>query len=215
MAILFPRERISERDPFPSPVAMLSAPIAHPYNSIEALLAVRKSGIVAPMIRTGIGYDSHRLTEGRRLVIGGVAIPHCCGLAGHSDADVLIHALCDALLGAVADGDIGQHFSDRDAQWKDADSTLLLRRVSDRLMQAGWRILNTDATVVYGIHALVAYVPAMRARLAEVMGIEPSRVSVKAKSNEGMDAVGRREGIVAMAVATVCRTSATHLSGDQ
>lgn len=183
--------------------------------SPKPLLAVCKSGIVPPMIRTGIGYDSHRLVEGRRLVIGGVEIPHACGLHGHSDADVLIHALCDALLGAVADGDIGQHFSDRDPQWKDADSTLLLRQVAVRLTQAGWRILNTDATVVAEAPRLTPYVPAMRTRLAEVMGVEPSRVSVKAKSNEGMDAVGRREGIAAMAVATVCRASATHLSGDQ
>ncbi len=167
------------------------------------------------MIRTGIGYDSHRLAEGRRLIIGGVEIPHSCGLAGHSDADVLIHALCDALLGAVADGDIGQHFSDRDPQWKDADSALLLRQVAERLSQAGWRILNTDATVVAESPHLAPYVPAMRMRLAEVMSLDPSQVSVKAKSNEGMDAVGRREGIAVLAVATVCRASATHLSGDE
>ena len=164
------------------------------------------------MIRTGIGYDSHRLAEGRRLVVGGVEIPHTCGLLGHSDADVLIHALCDALLGAVADGDIGTHFPDRDPQWKDADSTVLLRQVTERLTQAGWRILNTDATVVTEAPRLAPYISAMRTRLAEVMGLDPSRVSVKAKSNEGMDAVGRREGIAAMAVATVCRASAANLS---
>ncbi len=164
------------------------------------------------MIRTGIGYDSHRLAEGRRLVIGGVEIPHTCGLLGHSDADVLIHALCDALLGAVADGDIGTHFPDRDPQWKDADSTVLLRQVTERLTQAGWRILKTDATVVTEAPRLAPYISAMRTRLAEVMGLDPSRVSVKAKSNEGMDAVGRREGIAAMAVATVCRASAANLS---
>lgn len=155
------------------------------------------------MIRTGIGYDSHRLSEGRKLVLGGIEIAHERGLLGHSDADVLIHALCDALLGAVADGDIGQHFSDRDPQWINADSTVLLGRVVERLTRAGWRILNTDATVVAEAPRLQPHIPAMRARLAEVMGIDVSRVSVKAKTNEGMDAVGRREGISAMAVATV------------
>ena len=155
------------------------------------------------MIRTGIGYDSHRLAEGRLLVLGGVEIPHERGLIGHSDADALIHALCDALLGSVADGDIGQHFSDQDPQWKNADSTVLLGRVVERLTRAGWRILNTDATVVAEAPKLQPHILAMRARLAEVMGIDISRVSVKAKSNEGMDAVGRREGISVMAVATV------------
>ena len=155
------------------------------------------------MIRTGIGYDSHRLSEGRRLVLGGIEIAHERGLLGHSDADALIHALCDALLGAVADGDIGQHFSDSDPQWINADSTVLLGRVVERMARAGWRILNTDATVVAEAPRLQPHIPAMRARLAEVMGIDVSRVSVKAKTNEGMDAVGRREGISAMAVATV------------
>jgi len=159
------------------------------------------------MIRTGIGYDSHRLVAGRRLVLGGVEIAHELGLLGHSDADVLIHALCDALLGAVADGDIGQHFSDKDPQWKDADSTVLLARVVERLMRAGWRIQNTDATVVAEAPKLQAHIGAMRLRLAEVMGIDPSCVSVKAKTNEGMDAVGRREGISAIAVATVAHMS--------
>jgi 2-C-methyl-D-erythritol 2,4-cyclodiphosphate synthase len=157
------------------------------------------------MIRTGIGYDSHRLVSGRKLVLGGVEIAHEQGLLGHSDADVLIHALCDALLGAVADGDIGQHFSDTDPRWKDADSTTLLARVVERLSRAGWRILNTDATVVAEAPKLHPHVAAMRMRLAEVMGIDCSRVSVKAKTNEGMDAVGRREGISAIAVATVAQ----------
>lgn len=161
------------------------------------------------MIRTGIGYDSHRLAEGRRLVLGGIQIAHERGLLGHSDADVLIHALCDALLGAVADGDIGQHFSDRDPQWLNADSTVLLGRVVERLTRAGWRILNTDATVVAEAPRLQPHIPAMRARLAEVMGIDVSRVSVKAKTNEGMDAVGHREGISTLAVATVTQQPVT------
>ncbi len=172
------------------------------------LLRLVKWGIVPLMIRTGIGYDSHRLAEGRRLVLGGVDIPHERGLLGHSDADVLIHALCDALLGAVADGDIGLHFPDKDPQWKNADSTVLLGRVVERLARAGWRILNTDATIVAEAPKLQSHIPAMRVRLAEVMGIDVSRVSVKAKTNEGMDAVGRREGISAMAVATVTQQPA-------
>jgi len=159
------------------------------------------------MIRTGIGYDSHRLIAGRRLVLGGVEIPHEQGLQGHSDADVLIHALCDALLGAVADGDIGQHFSDKDPLWKDVDSTVLLARVVERLSRAGWRVVNTDATVVAEAPKLLPHIAAMRVRLAEVMGIDRARVSIKAKTNEGMDAVGRREGISAMAVATVAHQS--------
>jgi len=157
------------------------------------------------MIRTGIGYDSHRLVAGRRLVLGGVEIAYEQGLQGHSDADVLIHAVCDALLGAVADGDIGQHFPDSDPRWKGADSTVLLARVVERLARAGWRITNVDSTVVAEAPKLQPHIPDMRARLADVMGIDVSRVSVKAKTNEGMDAVGRREGISAIAVATVAQ----------
>ena len=155
------------------------------------------------MIRTGIGFDSHRLVEGRRLVLGGVEIPHGRGLLGHSDADALAHALCDALLGAVADGDIGQHFPDSDPQWKGADSMTLLSHVVARLGLAGWRIVNTDATVMTEAPKLAPHVPAMRARLAEAMGLDVAHVSVKAKTNEGMDAVGRGEGISVMAIATV------------
>jgi len=159
------------------------------------------------MICTGIGFDSHRLVEGRRLVLGGVEIPHGRGLLGHSDADALAHALCDALLGAVADGDIGQHFPDSDPQWKGADSMTLLAAVTARLRLAGWRIVNTDATVMAEAPKLAPHIPAMRARLAEVMGLDIRRVSVKAKTNEGMDAVGRGEGISVMAIATVERNT--------
>lgn len=164
-----------------------------------------KIGYSTAMIRTGIGYDSHRLVEGRRLVLGGVCIPHERGLFGHSDADVLTHAICDALLGAVADGDIGQHFPDNDPEWRNADSTLLLGRVAERLERTGWRILNTDATVITEAPKLAPYILQMRNRLADVMDVDVSCVSVKAKTNEGLDAVGRREGISAMAVATVSR----------
>ena len=155
------------------------------------------------MIRTGIGFDSHRLVEGRKLILGGVDIPHGLGLLGHSDADALAHALCDALLGAAAEGDIGSLFPDTDPQWKDADSMALLARVAERLRGAGWRIVNTDATVIAQAPKLAPHIPAMRARLAEAMGLGLAQVSVKAKTNEGMDAVGRGEGISAMAIATI------------
>jgi len=155
------------------------------------------------MIRTGIGFDSHRLAEGRRLVLGGVEIPHGLGLLGHSDADALAHALCDALLGAAAEGDIGQHFPDTDPQWKGADSMTLLAQVTALLRGAGWRIVNTDATVIAQAPKLAPHIPAMRARLAEAMGLDVAQISVKAKTNEGMDAVGRGEGISALAIATI------------
>lgn len=158
------------------------------------------------MTRTGIGFDAHRLMAGRRLVLGGVEIPHNAGLLGHSDADVLTHAIMDALLGAVGDGDIGGHFSDRDPRWKDADSLMLLRRVVARVRAQGWQVVNTDATVLAEAPRLSPHVPLMRARLAETMGIAPDSVSVKATTVEGMGAIGRREGISAMAVATVEQT---------
>ena len=155
------------------------------------------------MTRTGIGFDTHCLVAGRRLVLGGVEIPHERGLLGHSDADVLTHALMDALLGAVADGDIGQHFSDRDARWKDADSVALLRQVVSRLRTLGWRVANTDVTVLAEAPRLAPHVPAMRARLAAALEVGEAQVSVKATTVEGLGAIGRREGISAMAVATV------------
>ena len=157
------------------------------------------------MFRTGIGFDSHRLVDGRPLILGGVTLPHERGLQGHSDADALAHALCDALLGAVADGDIGQHFPDKDPQWQGADSMTLLALVVARLTRAGWRIVNTDATIVAEAPKLAPHILAMRGRLSEVMEISLAQVSVKAKTNEGMDAVGRREGISVMATALVER----------
>jgi 2-C-methyl-D-erythritol 2,4-cyclodiphosphate synthase len=157
------------------------------------------------MIRVGIGFDSHRLVAGRRLVLGGVGIPHDRGLLGHSDADVLIHAVIDALLGAVADGDIGRHFPDRDPRWKDADSAGLLAATVARLRSAGWSLVNLDSNVIAEEPKLFPYIEAIRQRLAGILGADVSRVSVKAKTNEGMDAVGRREGIAAQAVVLVER----------
>lgn len=138
-------------------------------------------------------------------MLGGVEIPHSKGLLGHSDADALAHAIIDALLGAVADGDIGQHFPDRDPQWKDADSMVLLAATVERLREAGWRIVNIDSTVLAEAPKLRPYIDTMRERLAAAMGIDVGCVSVKAKTNEGMDAVGNREGIAVQAVALVER----------
>jgi 2-C-methyl-D-erythritol 2,4-cyclodiphosphate synthase len=158
------------------------------------------------MIRTGIGYDAHRLVEDRRLVLGGVVVPHERGLLGHSDADVAVHALMDALLGAIAAGDIGQHFPDTDPAWKGADSIRLLEAVAAILRERGWRIENTDLTILCEKPKLAPHIPEMRRRMAEAMGVAMDAVSVKATTVEGMGAIGRREGIAAQAVATVERS---------
>ncbi|MGI5869995.1 MAG: 2-C-methyl-D-erythritol 2,4-cyclodiphosphate synthase [Kiritimatiellia bacterium] len=157
------------------------------------------------MIRTGIGWDAHRLVENRRLVLGGVVVPHERGLLGHSDADVATHALMDALLGAIAAGDIGRHFPDTDPAWEGADSIRLLKAVAALLAGRGWRVVNTDMTILCEKPRLAPHIPEMRRRLAEAMGVEAESVSVKATTVEGMGAIGRKEGIAAMAVATVER----------
>ena len=154
-------------------------------------------------MRTGIGFDTHRLVDNRKLILGGVEIAHPQGLLGHSDADVLTHAIMDALLGAIADGDIGQHFPDTDPQWAGADSLLLLKAVTERLRSKGWRIGNIDATVLAERPKLMPHIPAMREKLAQTMAIDVDAVSVKATTVEGLGAIGRREGISTMAVATV------------
>lgn len=155
------------------------------------------------MIKTGIGFDAHRLVKGRRLILGGVPIEHAMGLDGHSDADVLCHALADALLGAIADGDIGVHFPDTDPRWKDASSLDLLAQVIKRLKAKRARVVHVDVTVMAEAPKLAPHRPAMRERLSRVLEISVEGVSVKATTLEGMGALGRREGIAAMAVATV------------
>jgi len=156
--------------------------------------------------RSGIGYDSHRFAEGRPLVIGGVEIEGAeRGLTGHSDADVLVHAVIDALLGAAGLGDIGLHYPDTDERWKDADSVTLLAEVATFLDEHGWAVRHVDATVLCQAPKLGPYRDAMRARLAEAVGVAPLELSVKFTTNEGMGFVGRGEGIAAMAVATVER----------
>jgi 2-C-methyl-D-erythritol 2,4-cyclodiphosphate synthase len=155
------------------------------------------------MGRTGIGYDSHRFVSGRPLVLGGQRIPFDKGLAGHSDADVVAHAVTDALLGAAAAGDIGQLFPDSDPRWNDADSIALLRAACDHLRSRGFRPAQADVTVILERPKLAPYVGAMAVALAGAMAVAATAVSVKAKTNEGMGFIGRGEGIAAIAVATV------------
>lgn len=154
-------------------------------------------------VTTGIGYDCHRLVEGRSLILGGVEIEHDRGLAGHSDADVLTHAVIDALLGAAGMGDIGEHFPDTDERYRDADSIGLLKAVLDRLAAAGYRVTHVDSTVIMERPKLGAHREAIRGRLAEVMGLAPNQVNLKATTGEGMGFVGRGEGVAALAIATV------------
>jgi 2-C-methyl-D-erythritol 2,4-cyclodiphosphate synthase len=154
-------------------------------------------------MRAGIGFDSHRLAPGRRLVIGGVEIPSERGLEGHSDADVLAHAISDALLGAAALGDIGQHFPDSDERFSGADSIALLEQVLALVRGAGLRPVNVDCTVMIESPRLACHREAIRARLAAALGLEPSRVSVKATTGEGMGFVGRGEGAAALAVVSL------------
>jgi 2-C-methyl-D-erythritol 2,4-cyclodiphosphate synthase len=155
-------------------------------------------------MRAGIGFDTHRLEAGRRLVLGGVEIEGSeAGLAGHSDADVLTHAVIDALLGAAGLGDIGQHFPDTDERWRDADSLELLRTVCDKVRNAGYNPVNIDATVACEAPKLGPFRDDMRTRLAEAAGLETSAVNVKFTTGERMGFVGRGEGMAALAIATV------------
>lgn len=156
-------------------------------------------------LRVGHGYDVHRLTEGRALILGGVTVPFDRGLLGHSDADVLTHAVMDALLGAAALGDIGQLFPDSDAAYAGADSMLLLRRVTALLREHGWQVGNVDATVVAQAPRLATYIPDMRRRLAEAMGLDVDCVSVKATTEEKLGFTGSGGGMAAHAVALIER----------
>jgi 2-C-methyl-D-erythritol 2,4-cyclodiphosphate synthase len=156
-------------------------------------------------VATGIGWDSHRLVEGRPLVVGGVTIPFDRGLAGHSDADVLAHAIVDALLGAAGLGDIGQHFPDTDPRWAGADSLDLLRAVVALVGERGFAVVHVDGTVVMERPRIGPHREAMRAALAGALGVPVERVNVKASTGEGMGFVGRGEGVAALAVATLER----------
>jgi 2-C-methyl-D-erythritol 2,4-cyclodiphosphate synthase len=151
-------------------------------------------------MRIGHGYDVHQLAAGRDLVLGGVKIPHSKGLLGHSDADVLIHAICDACLGAAGLGDIGRHFPDIDRQYKDIDSRILLRRVRDTLKEHGWRVANVDSTIIAQVPKLAPHIPAMVANIAADLGVETGTINVKATTTEKLGFAGREEGIAAHAV---------------
>jgi 2-C-methyl-D-erythritol 2,4-cyclodiphosphate synthase len=151
-------------------------------------------------MRIGHGYDVHRFGEGNEIVLGGVHIPHARGLEAHSDGDVLIHAICDALLGAIAQGDIGQHFPDTEAANAGIDSRVLLRRVFDRVRDAGWALGNLDATLVAQAPKMAPHTPVMKANLAADLEADPSRVNVKATTTEKLGFTGRGEGIAAHAV---------------
>ena len=153
--------------------------------------------------RIGYGYDVHRLTEGRKLILGGVEIPHTVGLDGHSDADVLLHAVMDALLGASGLGDIGKHFPDTDPRYKGISSLLLLKHIGDLLTQHRLQITNIDSTVVLERPKISPYIPAMQEAIAGVLGITPAQISVKATSNEGLGFVGTEQGAAAHAVAAL------------
>lgn len=157
-------------------------------------------------MRIGIGYDIHPLEAGRALVLGGVRVPHERGLGGHSDGDVLTHAIIDALLGAAALGDIGHHFPAGDAQWRDAKSMDLLRRALKLVVAARYRVVNIDATVIAEAPLLAPHIGAMRAALAEALGLESSTVSVKATTSDKLGSLGRGEGIAALAVALLDST---------
>lgn len=154
-------------------------------------------------MRVGIGYDSHRFTPGRPLILGGVTIPHPQGLAGHSDADAICHALTDAILGAAGLGDIGRMFPDTDPRWQGADSVVLLRQANLAVVEAGHHLVQADITVIAEAPKLAPFVEAMQERLAEALVVGPLAISIKAKTNEGMGWIGRGEGIAAIAVATL------------
>ncbi|NLY73845.1 MAG: 2-C-methyl-D-erythritol 2,4-cyclodiphosphate synthase [Firmicutes bacterium] len=151
-------------------------------------------------MRIGQGFDVHRLVPGRRLVLGGVEIPYELGLLGHSDADVLLHAVMDALLGAIGAGDIGGYFPDHDPIYKDSDSALLLKQVLAMVKEKGFRIENIDVTVIAERPKLASHIPGMKGRIAELAGIEISQVNIKATTTEGLGFTGRGEGIAALAV---------------
>jgi len=154
-------------------------------------------------MRVGFGYDVHALVPGRPLFLGGIEIPYLLGLQGHSDADVLLHAICDALLGAIGGGDIGKHFPDTDSQYRDIRSTVLLKRVIHKIKEKGFHLLNIDATLVAQRPKVSEFIPRMVKQIADVLEIEPGRVNVKATTTEGLGFAGRGEGIGAYAVALV------------
>ena len=160
------------------------------------------------MFRIGHGYDVHKLTENRRLILGGVDIPYEKGLLGHSDADVLVHAVCDALLGAAGLGDIGKHFPDTDMKYKNADSLVLLNRVVELLRDKGYEICNIDSTIIAQRPKLASYIPEMKIRIAAACSVDPELVNVKATTEEGLGFTGDGSGISAHSVSIIKKISA-------
>lgn len=154
-------------------------------------------------LRIGIGFDIHPLVEGRKLILGGVEIPYSKGLLGHSDADVLIHAICDAILGAISEGDLGRHFPDTDARYRNISSMILLKEVMEKSKAKGFRIVNMDATVTAQEPKLAEYIPRMIDKIGEALEIGTDRVNIKATSPEGLGFSGRTEGIMAQSVVLV------------
>jgi len=154
-------------------------------------------------MRIGYGYDVHPLGAGRPLILGGIEIPHSKGLLGHSDSDVLVHAICDALLGAMGEGDLGRHFPSSDARFKDISSLRLLEDVVAKLRKNSYRIVNIDTVIVAQAPRLSTFLAAMQKRVAEVLGVDPDLLNIKVKSGEGLDAVGREEGMMAHAVCLI------------
>jgi 2-C-methyl-D-erythritol 4-phosphate cytidylyltransferase/2-C-methyl-D-erythritol 2,4-cyclodiphosphate synthase len=183
----------------------LNIKITHPEDLevVDALLRRRGEDNTMRYPRTGIGYDVHRFAYGRPLVLGGVVIPHHRGLEGHSDADVLLHAIADAFLGAAALGDIGVHFPPSDPQWKGLDSKEIVRHTMTLLRERGWEPVNVDATVIAEAPKINPHVPAMRAVLAGLTGLAEDAISIKATTNEGMGFVGREEGVAALATVSI------------
>jgi 2-C-methyl-D-erythritol 2,4-cyclodiphosphate synthase len=155
------------------------------------------------MTRSGIGYDIHRLVQGRRLILGGIEIPYLLGLEGHSDADVLSHAIADALLGAICEGDIGQHFPNTDESLRNVSSIDILKKVAALLAEKKARTVNVDATVIVEAPKIAPHVPAMRQKIANAIGVSETSISIKATTNERLGPIGRGEGIAAIAIATV------------
>jgi 2-C-methyl-D-erythritol 2,4-cyclodiphosphate synthase len=155
------------------------------------------------IFRSGIGYDAHRLVEGRKLVLGGVEIPHGRGLEGHSDADVICHAMADALLGAIGAGDIGHHFPNTDESLRGISSLEILKRVAALLAQKNVRVTNVDTTLIAEAPKIAPHIPAMRKAIATALGVGESIINLKATTNEGLGTIGRGEGMAAMAIATI------------
>ena len=162
-------------------------------------------GFIFMNYRTGIGYDVHRFMKGRKLILGGVEIPHDMGLDGHSDADVVMHAICDALLGAVGKGDIGEHFVNTEAKWKNVASSLLLKRVHEIVQEAGYQVGNVDVSILAEAPALKSYKGKMRFHIAYELAIDEDLVNIKATTNEGLGFIGKKEGIACYAAVLVVK----------